>query len=96
MDPLIVLSSYQLEWPLQYQKEKEILKRILRDHPISFHHIGSTSIPGCLSKPIIDILGVTSDLNQIDSYSTEFEESDYRVLGEYGMKRRLFFKKMPP
>ncbi|MFC6293608.1 GrpB family protein, partial [Macrococcus epidermidis] len=46
---------YNSEWPNMFQKEKIALAQILNDELINIHHIGSTSIPGLIAKPIIDI-----------------------------------------
>jgi len=83
-------------WPMQYEKEKKILQQIFSTFPIKFHHIGSTSIPGCSAKPIIDILGVTSDVLEIDGFNALLADYGFIALGEYGMKRRRFFRKRIP
>lgn len=89
----IVLSSYAAHWQEEFKKEMEKLSQIFAGHLISFHHIGSTSIPACDAKPIIDILGITNDVLQIDNFNDSLERSGYTPLGEYGMKQRRFFRK---
>jgi RimJ/RimL family protein N-acetyltransferase len=63
------MKPYQEEWPQIFAEEKEQLKKAFQNLDIDFYHIGSTSIPGCSAKPIIDILGVTSDVTKVDHYS---------------------------
>lgn len=89
----ITLQPYDAHWKEMYQKEKATLEAVFASHPITFYHIGSTSIPGCAAKPIIDILGVTNDVVQIDAFNESLEKSGFIALGEYGMKQRRFFRK---
>ena len=45
----------QSAWKEKFQTEKDELRNIFSDAAISIEHIGSTSIDGLSSKPIIDI-----------------------------------------
>lgn len=89
----IVLLPYSHVWKEQYLKEEKVLQHIFGKLTIHFYHIGSTSIPGCYAKPIIDILGVTNDVLQVDEFNNLLEDSGYIAFGEYGMKQRRFFLK---
>jgi GrpB-like predicted nucleotidyltransferase (UPF0157 family)/predicted acetyltransferase len=89
----IKIVPHQAEWMNIYQIEKQKLLNVFKDFEIHFYHIGSTSIPGCVAKPIIDILGVTSDVTEIDSYNPYLSDLGFEALGEYGMKQRRYFRK---
>lgn len=89
----IILSSYDTNWKEEFKKQVEQLHQAFTGHQITFHHIGSTSIPECEAKPIIDILGITNDVLQIDSFNGSLVRLGYTPLGEYGMKQRRFFRK---
>lgn len=53
----IILSEYQSYWPDKYAEEKELLVRTIGENHIArINHIGSTAVPGLISKPTIDIL----------------------------------------
>lgn len=80
---------YDPEWPKIYDQEKAFLEEAFLGKGVIFHHIGSTSIQGCSAKPIIDILGVTSDVLTLDG----IEPLGYGALGEFGMPGRRFFRK---
>jgi RimJ/RimL family protein N-acetyltransferase len=82
----VVVEPYQEEWEEAFSRERDLLKKSL---PIDFFHIGSTSVPGCAAKPIIDIMGVAQDVTLLDTLELE----GYEALGENGMKQRRFFRK---
>ncbi len=80
-------------WEKVFEAERRQLEKIFEGHPIEFIHIGSTSIGGCSAKPVIDILGITTDILEIDAFNQKMVELGYRPRGEYGMKQRRFFQR---
>jgi GrpB-like predicted nucleotidyltransferase (UPF0157 family) len=52
----VVLVEYDSTWPEQFLAEKALLAREAGSILTAFEHIGSTSIPGMLAKPTIDIM----------------------------------------
>jgi GrpB-like predicted nucleotidyltransferase (UPF0157 family) len=53
----IILKDYNEDYPKWYEEEKEkLVKNFTDDTLVRISHIGSTAVPGLLSKPIIDIL----------------------------------------
>ena len=89
----IQILPYQSSWKVSYEQEMLNLLQALSDLQIFFYHIGSTSIPGCFAKPVIDILAVTSDVTCLDAFAKNLENLGYETLGEYGMKQRRYFRK---
>ena len=65
------LFDYREDYPAIYEKEKEELLKIYKDRIKYIDHVGSTSIKGIKSKPIIDINIQTDDLDDFIKY-TEF------------------------
>lgn len=57
----VVIHPYNPLWPRLYEKEKDIIKRTLGPSLLSLEHIGSTSVPGLMSKNIIDIMAGVAD-----------------------------------
>lgn len=76
-----------------FLEEVEKLKLIYRDEIIAIHHIGSTSVPGLKAKPIIDIMPVVRDINNVDKYNQEMQEIGYMPKGENGIPGRRYFQK---
>ena len=52
----IVLKPYDENWSVLFEREKQRISTILKDKALMIEHIGSTSVPGLIAKPIIDIL----------------------------------------
>ncbi|MEL6135374.1 MAG: GrpB family protein [Bacteroidota bacterium] len=60
---------------------------------IHVHHIGSTSVPDLMAKPIIDMIPEVSNLHYLDTQNMKMDEWGYEVMGEYGIPRRRYFRK---
>ena len=66
----IILSEYNAKWKDWYNTEKTLIEKYMSKESIIINHIGSTSVPGLVSKPIIDILleiDKKTDLQEIKS-----------------------------
>lgn len=53
----IILTEYDPQWPVRYEIEKSgIIKVVGGENIVRISHYGSTSVPGIITKPTIDIL----------------------------------------
>jgi GrpB-like predicted nucleotidyltransferase (UPF0157 family) len=52
----VILVAHNPEWKDLYLKEEERIVQILKKKIVRIDHIGSTAVPGLISKPTIDIL----------------------------------------
>ena len=52
----IVIAPYDPAWPEQFLVERERIAGALGEWALRIEHVGSTSVPGLASKPIVDIL----------------------------------------
>ncbi|MEM9811917.1 MAG: GrpB family protein [Pseudomonadota bacterium] len=88
-----LLLPHSPTWGVAFAAEAKALSDVLCDLFLVCHHVGSTAVPGILSKPIIDILGVLPDLTGIDAKSPVLEALGYQVMGEHGIPGRRYFRK---
>lgn len=84
---------YDQAWPRLFEAEAASLAALLGDELVSIHHIGSTSVPGLLAKPIVDILPVVRDIERIDALNDLLLAAGYVPKGENGIPGRRFFTK---
>jgi GrpB-like predicted nucleotidyltransferase (UPF0157 family) len=57
----VVLEPYSSAWVERYQDERQALLAALPGAIIDVQHIGSTSVPGLVAKPTVDIMLGTRD-----------------------------------
>ena len=91
-----MLAPYNAAWPAAFQQESAAIRNALSGTPITLHHIGSTSIPGVMAKPVIDMLGVVSSIDDIDAGEHQLAAIGYEGLGEFGISGRRYFRKTAP
>ncbi len=65
--PSDIVVSYEPEWQGMYLEEKRRILEAIGHKVDAIEHIGSTSVPGMKSKPIIDILIAVQDLDLVAS-----------------------------
>ena len=52
----VVIVDYDPRWPQLFAAERARLEGLLGDAVAGIHHVGSTSVVGLATKPIIDVL----------------------------------------
>jgi GrpB-like predicted nucleotidyltransferase (UPF0157 family) len=73
----IVLVEYDPRWPGRFAHEEPKIRSALGPGALQVEHVGSTSVPGLLAKPIIDILVTLSDIEDEDRYVPALERAGY-------------------
>lgn len=81
----IVLSEYDPEWIVWYSEEKANLLALLGETVQRIDHIGSTSVPGLLSKPTVDILLQVSPSTDAKRLKTLLESGGWGLMQENGL-----------
>ena len=89
----IIVVDYNPNWKTLYEKEAKAISMILQDILVDIHHIGSTAIENLKAKPIIDIMPIVKDIDDVDKYNTLFEGLGYECMGELGIRNRRYFRK---
>jgi GrpB-like predicted nucleotidyltransferase (UPF0157 family) len=89
----IVVVPYDTAWAELYTAEAEKLKTVFGSLLVEIHHIGSTSIPGLAAKPVIDILPLVKNIEQVDELNDVMAALGYIAKGEAGISGRRFFIK---
>ena len=75
----VMLVDYDPAWPRLYAIEAARIKAALGVKAVLIEHVGSTSVPGLLAKPIIDILLVVADSADEQSYVPLLEAANYTL-----------------
>ena len=92
---IVELEGYQNKWQEEYQEEAQLLSKVLGSLILELHHVGSTSIPGLKAKPIIDMLLVVKNFDEIAKITDLLKPYDYENRGKQGIDDRYFLAKGP-
>jgi len=76
----VALVDYDDEWPALYRREADRITAALGDRVVRIEHVGSTSVPGLLAKPIIDITLVVADSADEAAYLPALRAAGYRLV----------------
>lgn len=60
----IQVENYQEHWPGQFQKVAQALRALNLPRLMAIEHVGSTSVPGLLARPIVDLAVISSSQSQ--------------------------------
>ena len=78
---ILEVVDYDPQWVESYLEESLGIQQALKGLNIRMHHIGSTSVPGLMAKPVIDILIETSNVSELDAYDGVMEAIGYLPRG---------------
>jgi GrpB-like predicted nucleotidyltransferase (UPF0157 family) len=73
----IRLVEYDPAWPTLFSREAERIRSVLERGALQVEHVGSTSVPGLVAKPIIDVLLVVADSADEAAYVPALESRGY-------------------
>jgi GrpB-like predicted nucleotidyltransferase (UPF0157 family) len=66
-------------WPELFEREAARIRGALGDRALRIEHVGSTSVPGLIAKPIVDIVLVVPDPGEEAGYAGALEVAGYRL-----------------
>ncbi len=75
----IVLSEPDPTWPHVYADEAAKIRAALGERVKQLEHVGSTSVPGLVAKPRIDIILVVADSADESAYIPSLEAAGYTL-----------------
>ncbi len=84
MPRTLLLVDYDPRWPDRFAREAERIARALAPHATVIEHVGSTSVPGLLGKPVLDIAIAVADERRADACIAPLEALGYRYRGLNG------------
>lgn len=92
----VVVVPYDARWPCFFEAEASRLRPMLGSDLVAIEHIGSTSVPGLASKPIVDILVASratgapakEDVATLASLGYGFLGEDGRRPGRFMFRKR--------
>jgi GrpB-like predicted nucleotidyltransferase (UPF0157 family) len=73
----IELVEYDPEWAQLFEREAERVRTVLGDRVLQLEHAGSTSVPGLVAKPRIDMVLVVADSADEAAYVPPLEAAGY-------------------
>jgi HAD superfamily hydrolase (TIGR01549 family) len=73
----ILIADYDPQWPELFRREADRIRDTLGRWALRIEHTGSTSVPGLVAKPIIDVLLVVTDSADENAYVPTLEAAGY-------------------
>lgn len=73
----IHLADYDPDWPRRFEQQAARIRSALGDRALLLEHVGSTSVPGLIAKPKIDVLLVVADSADEPAYVPDLEAASY-------------------
>jgi GrpB-like predicted nucleotidyltransferase (UPF0157 family) len=73
----VVLVEYDPDWPDWFERAAEQIRGALGGAVLQLDHVGSTSVPGLVAKPLIDINLVVADTTDEEAYVPKLEAAGY-------------------
>ncbi|MFE7113786.1 GrpB family protein [Streptomyces sp. NPDC057575] len=95
MTDMIVVSDYDPRWSERFDDLRQRLAPHVADLAVSIEHVGSTAVPGCAAKPIIDLDIVVSEEAFMPELISRLAWQGYRHEGDLGIRGREAFQAPP-
>ena len=86
-----LVEKYNPKWPEWFQEIKAFFGNRISASCIRIEHVGSTSIPGMIAKPIIDLI-IVIETGSFPKMKKLLEERGYSHKGDQGIQGREVFK----
>lgn len=77
IDSQVTLVEYDPSWPGMFRQQAERIHAALGERALRVEHIGSTSVPGLMAKPCIDVCLVVADAGDDGDYVPDLQRAGY-------------------
>ncbi|GAA0672682.1 GrpB family protein [Kitasatospora atroaurantiaca] len=91
----MIVVNYDPRWPERFEDLRQRLAPHVADLAVSIEHVGSTAVPGCAAKPIIDLDIVVSEEAVMPELISRLAGRGYRHEGDLGIGGREAFQGPP-
>ena len=91
----VELKEHNEKWKKEYKREVSRLNSIIGEKVCGFEHIGSTAIQGIKAKPVIDMIAVIKESEELEKIVSLLEENGYEHRPKGDRKGRKFLAKGP-
>ena len=85
------LVPHQAEWEEEAKRTMAVLKEVLGDAAVEMAHVGSTSVPSIMAKPIIDIAVATESFDAILACEEELRDAGFYYRPQEELAEQLLF-----
>jgi GrpB-like predicted nucleotidyltransferase (UPF0157 family) len=89
----VIVETYNPEWKSWFSELYDVYQKLLHDLDIKIIHVGSTSVPNLISKPIIDIDIIVYDQETLEEVIKRLASIGYIHRGNLGIEGREAFKR---
>lgn len=76
----IELAEHDPSWAERFAMERAVIARALGATAVSIEHVGSTSVPGLVAKPMIDIVLTVADATDEVAYVPALEQAGFEFV----------------
>jgi GrpB-like predicted nucleotidyltransferase (UPF0157 family) len=90
-EPVVVV-PYDPAWPAAFAVLRDKLAAVLGDLAVGIEHVGSTAVPGCDAKPIVDVDVVIRHADDLPEVVQRLAMLGYAHLGDLGIVGREAFR----
>ena len=87
----VIVTAYDPLWPADFAAIAEEIRACLGNLALAIHHVGSTSVPGLVAKPIIDLDVVIADYTVFPEVVEKLAGLGYMHEGNLGIPCREAF-----
>jgi GrpB-like predicted nucleotidyltransferase (UPF0157 family) len=93
----VELVEYDPSWLLQFEREAVKIRAALGERAVQLEHVGSTSVPELIAKPLIDIVLAVADSADEPGYVPPLEGVGYtlRIREPHWFEHRVLKRREP-